>query len=95
MVGTSIDHFIDKGHKKNILFMPKWSRLVRKCPVRFSNGKNKMAAKLADILFLPFENRTNSTSLDRYIKKRVMNKIFFMPKRSRLASGTNIVGLDI
>ncbi len=23
-------------------------------------------------------------SLDRFIKKRVMNKIFFMPKRSRL-----------
>jgi hypothetical protein len=25
-----------------------------------------------------------STSLDRFIKKRVMNKIFLMPKRSRL-----------
>jgi hypothetical protein len=24
-------------------------------------------------------------SLDRFVKKRVMNKIFFMPKQSRLA----------
>jgi hypothetical protein len=34
----------------------------------------------------PFEIRTLClvTSLDRFIKKRVMNKIFFMPKRSRL-----------
>jgi hypothetical protein len=42
MVGPSLDRFINKGHK-NILFMPKWSRLVRKYPVRISNGKNKMA----------------------------------------------------
>jgi hypothetical protein len=39
----------------------------------------------------PFETRTQKfgfrmvASLDRFIKKRVMNKIFFMLKRSRLA----------
>jgi hypothetical protein len=34
----------------------------------------------------PSESRKKSprTSLDRFIKKRVMNKIFFMPKQSRL-----------
>jgi hypothetical protein len=53
---------------------------------------------MAAILFLPFENRTFLSgfrmvaSQDRFIKKRVMNKIFFMPKRSRLVrkiSGLN------
>ncbi len=49
---------------------------------------------VAAILFLPFENRTNMsspdhlksglTSLDRFIKKRVIKIILFMPKRSRL-----------
>jgi hypothetical protein len=39
----------------------------------------------------PFENQTFAprfqmvASLHRFIKKRVMNKIFFIPKRSRLA----------
>jgi hypothetical protein len=62
---ASLDRFTNKGHK-NILFMTKWFRLVSpdiKWPglglfVRFSNGKNKMAA----ILFLPFENRTGHFS---------------------------------
>ncbi len=44
MVGPSLDCFINKIHK-NIIFMPKRSRLVEeKSPVRFSNGKkNKLA----------------------------------------------------
>jgi hypothetical protein len=54
---ASLDHFIKKRVITNILFMTKRSRLVRKYAIRFSNGKNKMAAKLAAILFLPFENR--------------------------------------
>jgi hypothetical protein len=42
-----------------IFFMPKRSRLeVKKTSVRLSDGKNKMAAKLAAILFLPSENGT-------------------------------------
>jgi hypothetical protein len=47
----------------------------------------------------PLENRTFQSgfrmvaSLDRFIKKRVMNKIFFMPKRSRLVR--KISGPDI
>jgi hypothetical protein len=38
----------------------------------------------------PFKNRTKKSgfqmvaSLDRFIKKIIMNKIFLMPKRSRL-----------
>jgi hypothetical protein len=35
---------------------------VRKCLVRLSDGRNKMAANLAAILFLPFESRTNKSS---------------------------------
>jgi hypothetical protein len=61
---TSLDRFIKKRVIKNILFMPKQSRLVRKCQVRFSNGKNKMATKLAAILFLPFEIQTNSLDFE-------------------------------
>jgi hypothetical protein len=59
--------------------MQKQSRLVRKCPVRLSDGRIKMAANLAAILFLPFESRTNRsspdhlksglTSLDRFTNK--------------------------
>ncbi len=80
---ASLDRFIVI---KNIFFMPKRSRLVRKCPVRISNGRTKWRPfcfyHLKTGLFRPdFEW---STSLDRFIKKRVMNKIFFMPKRSRL-----------
>jgi hypothetical protein len=37
---------------------------MRKYPFRFSNGKNKMAAELAAILFLPFEIRTNSPDFE-------------------------------
>jgi hypothetical protein len=44
--------------------MPKRSKLVRKYPVQFSNGKNKMAANLAAILFLPFEIQTNSPDFE-------------------------------
>jgi hypothetical protein len=40
--------------------MPKWSRLVRKSPVRLSNGRNKMAAK-------PFESRTNIAGSDKKV----------------------------
>jgi hypothetical protein len=42
---ASLDRFIKKRAIKNILFMPKWSRLeLKKTSVRFSNVKNKMAA---------------------------------------------------
>jgi hypothetical protein len=37
---------------------------VRKYPVWFSNGKNKMAAKLAAILILPLEIWTNSPDFE-------------------------------
>ena len=67
--------------------MPKRSRLAVK---NVRSGFRMVAA----ILFLPFENRTNMsspdhlksglTSLDRFIKKRVIKIILFMPKRSRL-----------
>jgi hypothetical protein len=40
---------------------------VRKCPVRLSDGRNKMAANLAAILFLPFESQTNRSSPDHLI----------------------------
>jgi hypothetical protein len=43
---ASLDRFIKKRAIKYILFMPKRSRLVRKYPVRISNGKNKMAATI-------------------------------------------------
>jgi hypothetical protein len=54
--------------------MPKWSRLAEIFGPVFKWSKNKMAAKLAAILFLPFENRTNSpdfkwSGLDRFINK--------------------------
>jgi hypothetical protein len=62
-----LDHFksrqknpvasLDRFGMKNIflwLLLIKRSRLVRKCLVRLSNGKHKMAA----ILFLPFESQT-------------------------------------
>jgi hypothetical protein len=61
--------------------MPKWSRLAEeKSPVRFSNGKNKMAA----IIWQPscFDHSKTGpkksgfqmvkTSLDRFIKKIVI-----------------------
>jgi hypothetical protein len=38
---ASLDRFIKKRVIKNILFMTKRSRLVRKYPVRVSNGKTK------------------------------------------------------
>ncbi len=46
--------------------------------VRLSDGKNKMAANFVFNIL---------ASLDRFIKKRVMNKIFFMPKRSSFLLG--------
>jgi hypothetical protein len=69
---------------------------MRNYPVRFSNGKNKMAAKLAAILFLPFEIWTNiwisngRESLDRFINKSQKN--LFMPKWSRLTKEKSPVG---
>jgi hypothetical protein len=54
---TSLDRFIKKKSHKNILFMPKQSRLVRKSPVQLSNGRNKMAAK-------PFESRKKSPGFE-------------------------------
>jgi hypothetical protein len=51
---ASLDGFIKKRVMNKIFFMPKQSRLVRKCPVRLSDGRNKMAA----ILFLPSESQT-------------------------------------
>jgi hypothetical protein len=85
---TSLNRFIKKRVMNKIFFMPKLSRLVRKCPVRLSNGRNKMAAK-------PFESRTNRsgpdhsktglTSLDRF----VMNKIFFMTLISKTVYVSN------
>ena len=72
---ASLDRFIVI---KNIFFMPKRSRLVRKCPVRISNGRTKWRPfcfyHLKTGLFRP--DFKWSTSLDRFIKKRVMNKIF-------------------
>jgi hypothetical protein len=41
---ASLDHFINKRAIKNILFMQNGLGQT-KYPVRFSNGKNKMAAK--------------------------------------------------
>ncbi len=52
--------------------------------VKKQNGRQKQDGR-------PFENWTFASgfrmaaSLDRFIKKRVMNKIFFMPKWSSLA----------
>jgi hypothetical protein len=63
---------------KNILFMPKRSRLVRKCPVQISNGKNKMAATIRNPdTWSRF--RMVGTSLDCFINKGDKN-ILFMPK---------------
>jgi uncharacterized protein YcbK (DUF882 family) len=39
MVGPSIDRFVNKGHKKNILFMAKRSRL------EFENRTQKVSAE--------------------------------------------------
>jgi hypothetical protein len=61
---ASLDKFIKKRVIKNILFIPKRSRLLRKSPVRLSYGRNKMAAK-------PFESRTNIAGSDK--KVRVSN----------------------
>jgi hypothetical protein len=71
---ASLVCFIKKRVMNKIFFIPKQSRLVTKYPVRFSNGENKMAAKLVAILFLPFEIRTNSrdfkwSCLDCFINK--------------------------
>jgi hypothetical protein len=74
---TSLDRFIKKSVIRNILFMSKRSRLVRK---NIRSGFQMVSA----ILFLPLESRTNRsspdhlkvelTSLDRF----GMNKIFFL-----------------
>jgi hypothetical protein len=48
---------LDRYGMNKIFFIPKRSKLVRKYPVQFTKDKNKMAAILAAILFLPFENQ--------------------------------------
>jgi hypothetical protein len=54
MVKTSLDRFINKGHKKNILFMTKRSRLaVQKVRSGFQMVKTK---------WRPFESRTQKVS---------------------------------
>jgi hypothetical protein len=83
---TSLDRFIKKSVIKNILFVAKRSRLVRK---NIRSGFQMVSV----ILFLPFESRINRsspdhlkaglTSLDRFINK---TNLLFMPKRSRLAT---------
>jgi hypothetical protein len=41
---ASLDRFIKKRVMNKIFLMPKLSRLVRKCPVQLSDGRNKIAA---------------------------------------------------
>jgi hypothetical protein len=81
---TSIDRFIKKRVTNKIFFMPKWSRLAeKKSGPDFEWLKQDGRHHSKTGLFSPdFEW---STSLDRFIKKRVMNKLFFIPKRSSLA----------
>ena len=60
-------------------------RTGHKRPNAFENGTNLSRFRMA------FQYRTNMSgfrmaSLDRFIKKRVIKNILFMPKRSRLAS---------
>jgi hypothetical protein len=67
---------------KNILFMPKRSRLAEIFWSRFQMVEKKWPP------FCFYHSKSGfrmvGTSLDRFIKKRVPNKIFFMPKQSRL-----------
>jgi hypothetical protein len=54
---ASLDHFIKKRAIKNILFMPKQSRLeVKKTSVRLSNGKKQNGGQKQD--GRPLESRT-------------------------------------
>ncbi len=54
---ASLDHFIKKRAIKNILFMPKWSRLeVKKTSVQLSNGAKQNRGQKQD--GQPFESQT-------------------------------------
>ncbi len=77
---ASIYRFIKKIAIKNILYMPKRSRLAVK---NVRSGFQMVETKWPP----PFEIRTNScafASIDRFINKS-HKKYFFMPKWSRLA----------
>ncbi len=81
--GASLDRCIKKRVIKKILFMPKRSRLASGYDIRISNGGGHFVFTIwkPDICV----RISNGASLDRCIKKRVIKKILFMPKRSRLA----------